>query len=243
MLKQYVGLTNLRWVSGLLLMACSGAYVKEVGDITGSGGQGGGVITTHAGSGGAGATTAQAGQGTGGTVSTGGGGTGGGEQGVPPTCEGCTVDVLGPADEVLFAEKHSTVSANIVAVASERVLRKIEATLQITKRTSAAWVVYEEVDGQYVLRVDQATKLDPSDGVFSSEPLEFPLQAGHRYAFGVYLNVGACYENDAPESNELSFGNVVGMSFGGGGDYHETHELVAIFGSQFAMRLFTSAPE
>jgi hypothetical protein len=33
------------------------------------------------------------------------------------------------------------------------------------------------------------------------------------------------------------------MSFGGGGDYHETHELIPNFGSQSAVRLFTLAPD
>lgn len=88
----------------------------------------------------------------------------------------------------------------------------MEATLEITQRTSAAWVVYEEVGSQYELRVDQATKLDPGVGV--------------RRAL-----------------DELSFGHVAGASFGGGADYHDTHELIPIFGSQFAMRPFTSAPE
>ena len=134
-------------------------------------------------------------------------------------------------------------SANVVDVTSSRVLREITATLQIAKRTSAAWVIYEEVGEQYVLRMDRATKLDPADGVFSSGPFEFVLHAGHRYAIGIYLNVGACYASEAPETDQLSFGTVVGMSFGGGGDYHDVNEIVPIYSEQFAMSLYTSTPQ
>jgi len=223
---------NLGWVCGLLLMACSGTRIKDVGD-----------IDAAAGHGGSGATVAQAGTGGGKLVGEGGGGGSTDGPHVTPSCGDCTVDVLGPAEKVEFSDKHASISSNIVDVTSTRVLRKIEATLQITERTSAAWVVYEEVAGAYVLRLDLPTKLDPADGVFDSMPFEFELQAGHRYAIGIYLNVGVCYGSDSPESDELSFGKVAGSSFAGGSDYHNDWDFVSLYGSQFAMNLYTSVAE
>jgi hypothetical protein len=63
----------------------------------------------------------------------------------------------------------SRAHANVVDATVDRVLTQMEATLEITQRTSAAWVVYEEVGSQYELRVDQATKLDPGVPIFGSQ--------------------------------------------------------------------------
>lgn len=267
MLKRSLMSANASWASGFLLLACSGRYVKDVGEVPEPAGGGGGApITEEAGRGGSGAMTELMGGGD--TTSAprpsgGGGGTDSalaGDRGGRPAdegagggaiigldasaiCEGCTVDVLGPAEGELDPGKTTTVSTNVVDVTSDRVLREMEATLQIGRRTSAAWVVYEEVAGKYVLQVDQALKLDPLEGDVRSAPIDFPLLAGHRYAFGIYLNVGFCYESTAPESTEISLGHVAGAALSGGGDYHQTSEFVPIYGEQFAMRLYTSAPE
>jgi hypothetical protein len=219
---------NLGWVTGLLVMACSATNIKDVGDLdapTGQGGSGG----FPGGAGGATVVVPLAGQ----------GGTGGSLEN-PPWCTGCDVDTLGPAESTPFADKRNTVSANVVDVTSPRLLRGIEATLLITKRTSAAWVVFEELEDQYALRLDEPTKLDPGDGVYRSPPLSLMLEADHRYAFGIYLNAGACYLSDAPETNELSFGTVAGTSLNGGGDYHDVTDIVPGYGQQFAMQLYTS---
>jgi len=68
-------------------------------------------------------------------------------------------------------------------------------------------------------------QLAAGDHSYDSGDLEFELHAGHRYAFGIHLDRGCCYDITGPGSDLLSFGKVIGASFGGGGDYHDTNEL------------------
>lgn len=240
MFEQY-SVYRLSWATCFLVMACSGSYVKDVGDIDGPSGSGGGGPAGTAGTGGS--PVASAGQGGETVVAQAGQGGSGETFPERPPCVGCIVDDLGPAETTPFAAKRTTVSANVVDVTSTRVLEEIEATLLIEKRTSAAWLVYEELDDQYALRLDLPTKLEPGDGVYRSDRFAVVLEAGHRYAIGIYLNAGACYASDAPETDQLSFGTVEGASLNGGGDYRDVSEIHPIYGMQFAMRLYTSTAD
>ena len=155
------------------------------------------------------------------------------------TCAEDAVDELGPAEEA-YCGKSNTASANVMEVYSDRLLTQMEATLKLGVATQGAWVVYEFVGVEHVLRLDQDMQFTAGDHNYDSGELDFELHAGHRYAFGIHLDRGCCYDSTAPGSDLLSFGKVIGASFGGGGDYHDTNELLPNYGEQFAMRISTA---
>jgi len=154
-------------------------------------------------------------------------------------CAENAVDEFGPADKA-YTGKTTTLSANVVDVYSDRLLTQIDAKLRLSAATQGAWVVYELVGSEYVLRLDQVVNFPAGDDTYDSGELAFELQAGHRYAFGVYLGAGGCYDSTSPSNDQLSFGKVLGASSSGGGDYHDTSELFPNYAQQFAMHISTA---
>jgi hypothetical protein len=156
-------------------------------------------------------------------------------------CSDSAVDTLGPAGDSTISGKGNSISGNLIDVCSDRLITSMQARLKLDAPTQGAFLIYELVGGKYVLRLDDVGSFEPAaDAVFSSHALNFKIYAGRRYTFAIYLATGACFENQAAETDVLSFGHVLGSSFSGGGDYHDADEFGPGFGAQFDMRISTA---
>ena len=143
-------------------------------------------------------------------------------------CSVSVVDEIGAGRGVTKSTlKLGAVLVNVIDTEMPRVVTKLESRLALEVESDLVWLIYEWNGSAYELQVENATVAAPGDGFYASEAFSYELEAGKRYALGVYTVApgGSTYQNSAPTRNDVSFGVVLGGNYSGGYDYRDGREF------------------
>lgn len=118
----------------------------------------------------------------------------------------------------------------VLDVEMPRVVTEIEAHLVMEQASELGWLIYELDGSRFRLRAETWTQPEAAgDAYYASGPMSYELEAGKRYALGVSITSRdvEVFVNGAatPTTRVLSFGDVVGGSGFGGGDYSEPGDI------------------
>lgn len=132
------------------------------------------------------------------------------------TCEASTIDTLAQDDNEL-ALTGSPFVGDVLEVSSARKLTVIQMWLELTYQADVRWVVFEEVDREFVVRRETTTTAGIGSGFVSSGQFNYQLEAGKRYVLGAVVPEGGIPHTtlQAPLLNwPVSFGQVLGAAIG-----------------------------
>ena len=131
------------------------------------------------------------------------------------TCAASTTDTLGQSD-ITSELNQDTFWGDVIDVRSPRKLTELQFWLAFASTRQLHWMVFEQVDSQFILRADKITTEATGAGFVSSGALSFdyPLEAGKRYAMGIAIAGGdsVVVYQDAPFETKPSFGDPLGVA-------------------------------
>lgn len=128
------------------------------------------------------------------------------------TCAKSAVDVLGVAENA-ESDAAGTMVGNVIDVLSARKLDDFSLNLVLPSARELRWVVFEQVNDNFVARIDKVVSNQSGTGYFTSPALNYALKVGKRYLLAVVFNGGnssIVYTDSAPFSGRASFGTLVG---------------------------------
>jgi len=127
-------------------------------------------------------------------------------------CAANVTETIGHDETKVVLSGSSPYVADVVDVRSARRLTMLQAWLAVPAPSDVRWIVYEQVDNQFLLRADKTTSVASSTaGFVSSGPLNYRLEAGKRYALGVSVPTGSvAFISDTPWLAALSLGPAIG---------------------------------
>jgi hypothetical protein len=127
------------------------------------------------------------------------------------TCAASVVDDV-PAEENTAGVTSGEFIGDGIKVTSSRTVTKLEANLVLPAPRDLRWVIYELQGISWVAQVDMVVTNQSGSGFFSSGSLDYTVNAGKNYVFGVVVDGGAAlvYAEPMPPTDAVSFGTILG---------------------------------
>ena len=154
-------------------------------------------------------------------------------------CLASVTDAFGGANTALNSYNPNVYLGNLIEIRSSRLLTELQTWLVFNSAQTLHWVVYEQVGPSMIARADVKTNETSSTGYVSSGPLSFDyeLEAGKRYALGVFITELSVLSNYNMPFVNPSFARVIGNVY----VYNDvtTFDLSNGFSTGYAMQMKT----